>query len=397
MIQVKVTHSVTLPDPVKIARCKRAPELGPRVLFFSGGSALKPLSKTLINYTHHSIHLITPFDSGGSSAVIRRAFDMLAVGDLRNRLMALADQSAQGNPEVYDLFSYRFSKELGNDELLSQLEKMANGKHALIMKVPNPMRRIIRNHLHSFLDAMPADFNLRGASIGNLILTAGYLNNRRHIEPVVYMFSKLAEVRGTVRPITGLSFHLAAYLDDGSVMIGQHNLTGKKFRQSGGKICNLFLSKSDTRPDPVSVTAKKKIQDLIKSSELICYPVGSFYTSLIANLLVSGVGQAVSRTSCPKVFIPNPFPDSEQHGLSLYDSVETLLRYVKKTSTNNAAVDAFLNFMIIDSRSGAYRRPHKLSKIRDMGIQVIDIPMITGSSRPRIDEAVLCEVLLSLV
>ena len=71
-----ITRTVQLPDKIRLARFARAPELGPKVLFFSGGSALNPLSRRLINYTHNSIHLITPFDSGGSSAVLRKAFGM---------------------------------------------------------------------------------------------------------------------------------------------------------------------------------------------------------------------------------------------------------------------------------------------------------------------------------
>ena len=68
-----ISRSARLPDPLRIARCRRAPELGPRVLFFSGGTALRDTSRKLVGYTHNSIHLITPFDSGGSSAHLRRA------------------------------------------------------------------------------------------------------------------------------------------------------------------------------------------------------------------------------------------------------------------------------------------------------------------------------------
>ena len=67
------------------------PALGPRLVFFTGGTALRDLSRQLTSYTHNSVHLITPFDSGGSSAALRRAFAMPAVGDIRNRLLALAD------------------------------------------------------------------------------------------------------------------------------------------------------------------------------------------------------------------------------------------------------------------------------------------------------------------
>ena len=67
------------------------PALGPRLVFFTGGTALRGLSRSLTRYTHNSVHLVTPFDSGGSSAALREAFALPAVGDIRNRLAALAD------------------------------------------------------------------------------------------------------------------------------------------------------------------------------------------------------------------------------------------------------------------------------------------------------------------
>ena len=69
------------------------PPLGPRLVFFTGGTALRDLSRRLTAHTHNSVHLVTTFDSGGSSAALRRAFAMPAVGDLRNRLLALADSA----------------------------------------------------------------------------------------------------------------------------------------------------------------------------------------------------------------------------------------------------------------------------------------------------------------
>ena len=63
MVKVTITRTIEIPDVLKIERYRRTPELGPKILFFSGGSALKTLSQRLIQYTHNSIHLITPFDS----------------------------------------------------------------------------------------------------------------------------------------------------------------------------------------------------------------------------------------------------------------------------------------------------------------------------------------------
>ena len=107
--QITLTRRVMLPDDLRVARAESAPHLGPRILFFSGGSALNGIARRLKRYSYNTMHLITPFDSGGSSQELRLAFDMPAVGDLRSRLMALADETVLGQPDVYALFSHRLS------------------------------------------------------------------------------------------------------------------------------------------------------------------------------------------------------------------------------------------------------------------------------------------------
>jgi len=121
-----VVRTVEIPDLLRISRYRKMPELGPRILFFSGGSALNDLCKRLKNYTHNSTHLVTPFDSGGSSAELRQAFHMPSIGGLRSRLMALADETVLGHPEVYELFTYRFPKDKSNKELRSRLKEQAS-------------------------------------------------------------------------------------------------------------------------------------------------------------------------------------------------------------------------------------------------------------------------------
>src|SRR6056297_3502215 len=126
-VSVHVRRMARIPDPVRLERYRHAPELGPRLLFFSGGSALRTFSRRLVDYTHNSFHLITPFDSGGSSAALRKAFRMPAVGDLRNRLMALADQTVRGNPEIYMLFAFRFPDDEEPTALRRRLDRMVRG------------------------------------------------------------------------------------------------------------------------------------------------------------------------------------------------------------------------------------------------------------------------------
>ena len=286
MNAIHVTRAVKMPDLLRLGRYQRAPELGPNVLFFSGGTALNVASQVLKSYTYNSIHMVTPFDSGGSSAELRKAFDMPSIGDLRSRLMALADESFTGHPEVYALFTHRFKKDAKNPELRVQLDAMCAGNDKLLRAIPNPMRRLIRTQLGYFCDVIPASFDLRGASIGNLILAGGYLNNHQHLDPIIFLFSKLVGVRGTVRAIVNDNLHLGADLEDGRRIIGQHRLTGKEQAPLTSPIKQLFLSADVDSLLPARAKLKKKSRKLITSADLICYPPGSFYTSMIANLLV---------------------------------------------------------------------------------------------------------------
>jgi CofD-related protein of GAK system len=394
---VRITRSVSIPDRFRLARFRRAPELGPHVLFFSGGTALRSLSQELVGYTHNSVHLITPFDSGGSSAEIRKAFGMLAVGDLRNRLMALADRSMTGNPQIFELFATRLPKDADHDALFARLNRMIAGKDHLVAAVPDPMRKIVRNHLRYFAEAMPEDFDLRGASIGNLILTGGYVNNNRQIDPVIYLFSKLAEVRGTVRPVSGRDLHLVAELEDGTVLAGQHLLTGKETAPIASPVKRVYLSQDARRPEPARAPIRRKIRDLVHGADLICYPMGSFYSSLVANLLPHGVGQAVADTPCPKVYVPNMGKDPEQLGMGVFNCVSTLLRYLQAGCDGPATREDLLNFVLVDTARGVYPGPLELDKVRRYGVEVIDAPLVSDASAPLIDSALLAEVLLSLV
>lgn len=394
-MRIRIEKEVRLPDMMKLERYRRTPDLGPNVLFFSGGTALREVSSELTHYTHNSIHIITPFDSGGSSATIREKFKMLAVGDIRNRLMALADKSILGNPEIFELFAYRLPKDAPAEDLRAELEMLASGKHRLVRRITAPMRKIIRNHFLEFISLM-GDFDLRGASIGNIILTAGYLTNRRHLDPVIYIFSKLVEVRGTVRPTVNKDMHLAAELEDGTVIVGQHLLTGKETGPIASPIKKMWLADNLDDPTPCEVEIRSKLKKQIKRAELICYPLGSFYSSVIANLLPHGIGTTISKTRCPKIYIPNTGIDPELKGLKLTDQIMRLLYYLKKDNPQEIKTEDVLNFILLDSANGIYPGGVCKKEIQKSGIRVIDCALVSEESAPLIDQKLLSQALLSL-
>jgi len=395
MPPIRIKHEIEIFDPVKLERYKRSPEQGPRILFFSGGTALREVSRVLIEYTHNSIHIITPFDSGGSSAIIRDAFNMLAVGDIRNRLMALVDMSVAGNRELFALFTYRLSKKDSRKVLFDELERLAKGEHFLVNIIPEPKRTTILDYLRQFLNVMPGDFDLRGASIGNIMLAAGYLASRDKLESVLSSFSELVQVRGVVRPVLDKNLHLAAELADGSVVVGQHLLTGKEATPLTSRIERVWLTDSLDDQEPVAAPIPDKVKERIAGADLICYPVGSFYSSVVANLLPYGVGEMVAANGCPKVFIPNPAHDPELLGHSVEDQVVCLQKYLMESGSPDA--QSALQIVLVDSQSGEYPGGFDRSGVEKLGVEVIDCSLVTKSSSPYFDEKLLVQALLSLI
>ena len=392
-----ITRPLRVPDPVRLARYARVPELGPNVLFFSGGSGPGPMCRELINYTHNSAHLITPFDSGGSSAVLRRAFAMPAVGDLRNRMMALSDMSVRGNAEVRRLFAYRLPLDADAGELVERLDAMTAGGDPLVAAIPDPLRKIIRNHLNYFLMAMPLDFNLAGASIGNLVLVGGYLNNGRHLDPVIFLFSKLAEVRGVVRPVVNQDLHLAARLADGRLVLGQHRLTGRSEPPLGSPIVELGLNQGLDRERPATTEIRPKVRHLIAEAELICYPVGSFYTSLLASLLPGGIGQAVAANPCPKVFVPGTAPDGEVLAGGVAQRAAELMAALGGRDGPIRPEGRVLDYVLLDRGWSDYPGGLDRRALEEMGLRIIEADLVTPDSAPLTDGRLLAEALLSLV
>lgn len=382
------------PDTQLLERHRGCPEAGPRVVLFGGGSATRQFSRALARYTHNSIHLITPFDSGGSSAKLREEFRMIAVGDLRNRLIALSDESVDGHERVAALFSHRLPKNLGRDELFGTLDRMIEGGDPLVSSVPSRVREVVVGHLEVFRREVSGDFDLTGASLGNLVLTGGYLKHGRKIEPVLSELSELLHARGVIRPTTCEDLHLVTALENGRLLVGQHLLTGKEVPAIESPVERVFVTRDRNHPKPKQLRLAEPLAELIAGAEVICYPMGSFYSSLIASILPRGVGRAVASADATKVYVPNTGEDPEQLGMGLADSVERLIAYLMVGLETE--VSSVLRYVLLDS--AVFRRlgGQDLRRIEAWGVEVVCTPLSTKSSRPLLDGARLVEAILSL-
>lgn len=391
--RIQLTRSLTLPDDLRVARCRRAPDVGPRILFFSGGTALRPLCRQLKRFTHNSVHLITPFDSGGSSAKLRDAFGMLSVGDLRNRLIALADETLHGNPDIYRLFAYRFEQVASQDRLRRRLDKMVAGEHELVAKIPEPLQRLVRTCLEKFVTCAPSGFDLRAASVGNLVLVGGWLDQGRDIDSIIFLFSKLVRVLGSVRPITDESAELRFLLENGEHVVGQHLVTGKSGGSVDAKILDVDLVRSFDDPSPVDIDLDPHIAEQITASNLIVFPMGSFFTSVLANLLVRGVGRAIVRAPCPKIHIPSLGNDPEVVGYELIDRVRKLVDTIRRDTGDDLVPSDVLHYVLVDPRT---IRPREIKDLEELGVKAVPMDLVSSKSRPFYDPELLSEVLISL-
>ncbi len=97
--------------------------------------------------------------------------------------MAIADDSLAGHPEAVALFRYRLPTDQSQATLKSLVEKLQSGEHPLIEVTSGTVKQLIENNLRAFLDQVPDDFDYRGASVGNLVITGGYLNNQHTLTP----------------------------------------------------------------------------------------------------------------------------------------------------------------------------------------------------------------------
>lgn len=272
---------------------------------------------------------------------------MVAVGDARNRILALARD--QRSP-LTRLLGTRLPAEGNEAYLLGKLDTYVQGTHALQLSCRQPCTRVTAR-LNHFLKAMPDGFDLRKASIGNLFLTSSYLEHGTTASAFDEL-SELVDACGIVRTATDVPAHLCARLADGSTVVGQHKITGKETAAPASPIESIFLSTSAERVKPDAVPASEETLSLVRRARLIVFSPGSFYSSVLANLLPTGMVEALRANPCPKLFIPNFLPDPETPDMSVADRVGTLLRYMSTPSGMTVDLDAVIVDPSVDYSGG---------------------------------------------
>jgi len=236
---------------------------GPRIVTIGGGTGLSVLLTGLKAYTSNITAIVTVADSGGSSGRLRQEFDILPPGDIRNCLVALADAPTL----MQDLFQFRFE----------------------------------------------TNSALSGHSFGNLFITV-MTRLTGDFEKAIKETSKVLALRGQVIPATLDNVSLAAEHKDGSVTVGED-----KIPKTNKPIKRVYLEPKQPQATPDAIKA-------IAEAQIIILGPGSLYTSIIPNLLIREITEAVATSGAIKVYVCNVMTQpGETDGYNVSDHVRALL------------------------------------------------------------------------
>ena len=236
-----------------------------RIVAIGGGTGLSTMLKGLKLHTHNITAVVTVADDGGSSGVLRSDYGMLPPGDVRNCVSALSDI----DPELGEILNFRFHEGA-----------------------------------------------LDGHSLGNIILAA--INELSPtFETAVRRFCKMAGVVGRVYPVTNDNVMLSAQLSDGTIINGESNI-GK--HRSNRPIDHVFLTPK--------ATAVENVLRAIHEAQIIVLGPGSLYTSIIPNLLVDGVVEAIHNSNAVKIYVCNLMEqEGETEGYSVNDHLAAIEKH----------------------------------------------------------------------
>lgn len=243
-------------------------EKGPKIVAIGGGTGLSTMLRGLKKYTKNLTAIVTVADDGGGSGVLRREMGMLPPGDIRHCMESLANVE----PIMEKLLTYRFK-----------------------------------------------DGSLSGQSFGNLLLAA--LNGiTGSFEEAVEQMSQVLAITGRVIPVTGADVQLEAVFENGSRVVGESSIFSFK-KEQDCRIAHVGLIPKHPKALPTAVQA-------IADADLILLGPGSLYTSIIPNLLVDGVVDAICRSRALKIYVCNIMTqDGETEGYTAADHLEALLAH----------------------------------------------------------------------
>ncbi len=316
-----------------------------RIVSIGGGTGLSSLLHGLKDYvcppgskTPEIVvtAVVTVTDDGGSSGRLRRDFDVLPPGDIRNCLVALSEDEAL----LSRLFQYRFESGHG----------------------------------------------LKGHSFGNLFLTA-LTHITGDFSEAVKQSSEVLKIAGKIYPSTSANVRIEAILDDGTIVCGE-----TKISQSRRRIERIRLQPR-CRPVPDALKA-------IAEADLITFGPGSLFTSVVPNLLVAGIPRAISESKAMKAYFVNlMWQPGETVSFSASDHIEAIHKHARVplldyAVLNTSPIRAALKKRYAREQSQPVESD--IENIQRMGIQIVKANLLRKGTVARHDPAAIAAVAVKL-
>ena len=275
----KIQHIAELHNVLRVIHRRNKGAGGdPRVVAIGGGTGLPIVLQGLKGLTSNLTAVVTVTDAGRSSGRIRADFGLLPPGDMRNCLVALSDSSQLLN----DLFQYRYP-----------------------------------------------EGDLAGMSFGNLFIATMAMVTGS-FEAAVRETSRILAIQGKVLPSTYEDVHLCAKLEDGRIVEGEVEV------RAPGKapIADVFLKPADVAANDEAITE-------ILGADLIVIGPGSLYSSVIANLLVPAVPEAIRSSKARRVYVCNIVTQPGQtDGYTAGDHIDAIVRYLGEGALDGVLVNS---------------------------------------------------------
>ncbi len=271
-----------------------------KILALGGGTGLPIALEGLKTYSENLTAIVTVTDSGRSSGVIREQYGILPPGDVRNCLVALSGTEEQ-EKDLYQLFQYRFNKG-----------------------------------------------SLNGMSLGNLLMAA-LTDITGSFDQAIKKASKILTIKGRVLPSTLTSTHICAELKDGSVVEEEFNVRAPR----KAAIERVFLKSNDVECPPDAISE-------IEKADIIVIGPGSLYTSVISNLLVGGIKDALQRTKAVKIYLCNIVTQPGQtDNYTASDHIKAIIKYLG---------EGILDYVLVNNN---FPREEIIEKYRKEGADIV--------------------------
>lgn len=310
---------------------------GPKIVAIGGGTGLSNFLYTVKNITSNITAIVAVTDDGGSSGRLRRDLGILPPGDVRNCLIALS----RSDVNLEEILAYSF----------------------------------------------PKDSSLAGHNLGNLIMAGLMQSADADFAEAIERLSKVLALNGTVLPSTTDNVEISAQMADGEIVHGETTMVKDK-RQ----IKKVFLTPEDCKPLPQALEA-------IKNADYIFLGPGSLYTSIITNLMVPKMADALKETSAKVYYICNIVTQpGEMECLKASQYVEAINNHIGRKNffniiVNNGVFTKEQNKELSDLNCRPVVCDSK--KLRSMGLNVIAGDLINAENIRKHDQAKLSALILS--